>query len=162
MAVKKPLPEKYLSYEKKIISLAKDGLSKTLILQKLKLPANFFNAYHNTDDWFNFGKAKFAETVMKSVREHLDFSPTERKYLMEKLGLTRNEVSSLPKMVDAKSAGEVLSEALLLYSRKEISDVELQAIRSAAQIYSELHVNIEIQRELAELRAIIEEQGKGA
>ena len=163
MAVKKPLPKKYQAYETNVIELAKDGLSKTVILQKLTLPANFFNAYTtpNPSDWFNAGRAEFAEMVMKSVRSNIDFSPTERKYLMDKLGLTRNEVT-LPKMTDSKSAGKVLSEALQLYARKEIGDIELQAIRSSAQIYSELHVNVDIQRELTELRAMIEEKEKRA
>lgn len=163
MASKKPLPKKYHTLKSNIIELAKDGLSKTVIIQLLELPPNFFNAYvdSNPSDWFNQGRALFAESVMKSVRTNLDFSPTERKYLMEKLGLTRNEVE-LPKMTDAKSAGKVLSEALHLYARKEIGDVELQAIRSSAQIYSELHVNVEIQQELAELKAMIEEQNKRA
>jgi hypothetical protein len=157
MATKKPLPKKYKACEYHIIELAKDGLSKTVILHKLKLPPNFFNAYSspNPSDWFDFGKALFAETVMKSVRTNLDFSPTERKYLMDKLELTRNEVT-LPKMTNAKSAGKVLSEALQFYARKVISDVELQAIRTSAQIYSELHTSVDLQRQIEELRTLIE------
>lgn len=157
MAVKKPLPKKYHSYKSSIIDLAKDGLSKTVILQLLELPTNFFNVYSNPNpsDWFNQGRALFAEAVMKSVRTNLDFSPTERKYLMDKLGLTRSEVE-LPKMTDAKSAGIVLAEALQLYSRKEIGDVELQAIRSSAQTFSELHTSVELQQQIEELRALIE------
>lgn len=103
MANKKPLPKKYHTLKKNIIELAKDGLSKTVIIQLLELPPNFFNAYNNTSDWFNQGRALFSEAVMKSVRTNLDFSPTERKYLIDKLGLIRNEVK-LPKMTDAKSA----------------------------------------------------------
>ena len=158
MAVKKPLPEKYHAYKKNIISLAKDGLSKTIILQKLKLPANFFNIYLTTDDWYNKGRAEFAAIVMKNVKDALPTSPTERKYLMEKLGLTRNEVT-LPKMTDAKSAGEVLAKALQLYAKKEIGDTELQAIRSSAQIFSELHTSVELQRQIEELRTLIENKG---
>ena len=155
MVTKKPLPKKYKAYDSHVIELAKDGLSKTVILQKLKLPANFFNAFSGTDDWFNHGRAKFSETVMKSVRSNLDFSPTERKYLMDKLGILRNEIA-LPKMTDAKSAGNVLAEALQLYSLKEIGDVELQAIRTSAQMFSELHTSVELQRQIEELRSLIE------
>lgn len=161
MANKKPLPKKYHTLKSNIIELAKDGLSKTVIIQLLELPPNFFNAHTNPNpsDWFNQGRALFAEAVMKSVRSNLDFSPTERKYLMEKLGLTRNEVK-LPKMTDAKSAGKVLSEALQLYVRKEIGDTELQAIRSSAQAYSELHTSVELQQQIEELRILIEEKDK--
>ena len=85
MENKKPLPKKYHTLKTNIIELAKDGLSKTVIIQLLELPSNFFNAYidPNPSDWFSQGRALFAESVMKSVRANLDFSPTERKYLME-------------------------------------------------------------------------------
>lgn len=45
MVDKKPLPKKYKTYESHVIELATNGLSKTVIIQKLKLPPNIFYVF---------------------------------------------------------------------------------------------------------------------
>ena len=152
---KRSIPKKYKTYEAHIISLAKQGLSKSLIIQNLSLPANFFNAYLSTDDWFNFGRSEFAKEILKKTNKSVEYNASTQKYLLEKMQVFRSEIK-LPKMKDAKSAASVLATALDLYSKKEISDAELQAIRASAQIYSELHTNTDLQRQIEELRVLIE------
>jgi len=155
MATKKPLPKKYQSYEQHIIKLSKEGLSKSLIIQNLSLPVNFFNAYLGTDAWFNFGRSEFAKEVLNKTSKNVEYNASTQKYLLEKMQVFRYEFT-IPKISDSKSAQKALSICIQLYAQKEISEVELQQVRSSVQIFNEIHTSVDLQRQIEELRELIE------
>ncbi len=163
MAVtKKPLPKKHNTSitRKAIEELAAQGMSKKLILDNLNLPVNFFGHHIEPDAWFNFGRSEFAKQILEQTKETVQHNASTQKYLLEKMQVFRNEIL-LPKMSDAKSAAKVLSHALDLYARKEISDIELQTIRAAASVYSELCVNTDLALRVEKIEELLSGRNNG-
>ena len=156
--IKRKLPAKYKPSEKAILKLVSEtGVNMTHCINSLKLPPNYFNAYQGSRDNYNHALSKFTEKLMGIVMENVSFSDSNRKYLMEKLRVFDGEIQ-LPKIKDARSAQKALAFSLEAYARKEISDSQLQAIRSSCQIYSELSVNTDLQQKIERLEKLMEEK----
>ena len=155
---KRKLPTKYDSSEKAILKLVSEtGVNMTHCINSLKLPKNYFNIHYGTRDNYNHALSKFTEKLMTIVMSNVEFSDSNRKYLMEKLRVFDGEIK-LPKIKDARTAQKALAFALEAYARKDISDSQLQAIRSSCQIYSELSVNTDLQQKIERLELLMEEK----
>ena len=160
MKVKKPLPVKYKETEKKVFELvSKTGFSQAKVLQRLKLPHNYFNAYLGTKEAYNHALSVFSEKLMGVVVEQMPYSASDRKYIMEKLRLLETPFE-ITKPKDAISASKTLADALILFSKNEISTEQLQQVRSSCQVFSELHVNVVMQEDIKRLYALVEERFK--
>ncbi len=99
---KKPLPKRHLHIEKAIFELiSTKGVSKTICINKLGLPANYFNSYVGTDDNFNSVMATFtSDVLMESVTNNLGMDGASRKYLMQKLSQIGLGVVPLQHLLD--------------------------------------------------------------
>ena len=157
----KPLPTKHKTTEKEIFKLVSTrGVSKTICINQLKLPPNYFNAYTGTTDNFNSGMATFtSEVLMKSVAANLAFSASDRKYLMGKLRVFDQEINlPIQHMKTAKHASQNLSFALNEFSQKRITEETLQAIRQSCDVFSSLMVATTLQAEVKDLQKLFEEK----
>ncbi len=155
---KRQLPIHLKSKEKAILELvSKSGVNKTHCVNSLKLPVNYFSSYEGTLENYNHAMTKFTEKLMKIVMDNVGYSDSNRKYLMEKLRVFDGEIQ-LPKIKDARTAQKALAFALEAYAKKEISDNQLQAIRSSCQIYSELSVNTDLQAKIESLENLMKEK----
>lgn len=155
------LPTQHKSSEKAIFELVSTrGVSKTICINKLRLPANYFNIYDGTSNNFNSAMAHFtSEVLMKSVTANLDFDSTNRKYLLQKLRVFDQEIDlPIKNMKTAKHASTNLSFALNAYAQKEIGEDTLQSIRQACDVFSSLMVATTLQEEVKALQKLFEEK----
>ena len=160
MANHKALPTKLKSKDKAVFKLVSEyGVSKNHCVRSLKLPINYFHNYISTKDNYDMAMAKFTEKLMKATMNNIEFSDSNRKYLMQKLRVHDIEIK-LPKITDNKSAQKALGLAIEAYARKELTDTQLVAIKTACATYSELSVHTELQEKIERLEALFAEGKK--
>ena len=161
MAVKTPLPSKYKASEKAIFKLVSTrGVSKVICISKLGLQKNYFNQYQNTNENFESALAHFtSDVLMVAVTSSLEFSASDRKYIMTKLRIFDSEIDlPIKNMKTASHASQNLSFALNAYAKKEIGEDTLQSIRQACDVFSNLMVATTLQQEVKDLQKLFEEK----
>ncbi len=156
-------PKKYANHKSLVIDLVqKTGFSRKKVMDRLSLPANFFIDYPEHGAWFDYGMSLYAEAVMECVAENLPNSAQERMKIVERLNI-QQDTFTISKPNDAKSAAAAVAEGLVLYSKGQINEKQLEKIISAASAYSELFVNTEMQKQIEELYKLIgDSNGKKA
>ncbi len=156
---KKPLPRQHLENEKFIYELvSKMGVSKSICIKKLGLPANYFGRYLGCSENFDKALADFTtDILMSSVVDGINFSAAERKYMMMKLRVFDKEIElPVKNMKTAAHATTNLSFALDAYARKEIGEDVLQAIRQACDVFSSLMTSTVLEERIGDLEKLIE------
>ncbi len=160
MANHKALPTKLKSKDKAVFKLVSSyGVSKNHCIRSLKLPINYFHNYIGTKDNYDQAMTKFTELLMKATMNNIEFSDSNRKYLMQRLRVHDFEIK-LPKVVDAKSAQQALGLCIEAYARKELTDTQLVAMKTAVECYSSLSVHTDLQEKVERLEALFTAEGK--
>ncbi len=117
MAVKKkPLPAQSAAKEKAIYKLVSTlGVNKSHCIKSLGLSPNYFQHYIGAAENFEKATAAFTQLLMKATMKNIDFSDSNRKYLIQKTRCMDVGID-LPKIVDNKSARVALGLAIQRYS----------------------------------------------
>lgn len=160
MAKSLSLPEKYRVLLPEITKLvAKTGVKKNVVWQKMELPEHFFSNYTVAAKAYDQGMAKFKLSLMKRVMDTMDTDSQSKKYLMEKTQIFESEVIlPHPKPKDSKEALENLSHCVNEFALNRISDKKLQSIRSAVDSYSTLHIHTELQERIESIEKLLKDR----
>ena len=161
MTKKIKLPKKYENIEIAIFEeVSNRGTSKMDCTRLFSLSKNYFCRYTHTSENYDKAMSHFtSQVLMAQVVEQMQYSASDRKYLMQKLRVFDNSIElPIPIMETAKDASINLSFCLAAYARKELSEDAMQAIRSTCEVYSKLAVATTLQIEVQELKELFEER----
>ena len=155
--VKRKMPKMYDGILPQIEDLiAKKPLSKSMLCAKFNLPQNFFVDYVEASGAYDRGIARFGEKVMENVAETSISDTRIQLKLIDKLKIFEDSCQ-LPEITDVHTAKQALSLAIKAFAEGKLTELQLQAIRTAVNGYSELCVNTDLAERLERVEEMLQE-----